>query len=192
MIKFMKNNKTFCILILLTTIFLIAGILFPAILDEKTKNEITQNIINTQNQIKETSNSIPKILFANTIIIGIIWTLGISIIGIPINIILYLIKVIILGMEISLLTINKIPHKIPFSIFYVIPNIIQIFLLFIVLYYSCNYSIYLTKNIFFKKNYPIQKITKRYLKVFIVVILVAIINTILEGILIPKILKAIL
>lgn len=191
MLKFIKRNKLLSILTLLTIFIFIIGILYPAVIDNNTKNIISKNIndlISTiQNNI--TFKAFFKTLSSNYIYTIIIWILGISIFGIAIVLILYLFKVFIFGFELSSLFINLKLSNIIFIILYMLPNLLYITIYFILVLFSISYSITLFKMIFLHKNYNIRIITKKYTKVLLIALILIFLLSIITTFITPKLIK---
>lgn len=191
MLKFIKRNKLLSILTLLTIFIFIIGILYPAVIDNNTKNIISKNIndlISTiQNNI--TFKAFFKTLSSNYIYTIIIWILGISIFGIAIVLILYLFKVFIFGFELSSLFINLKLSNIIFIILYMLPNLLYITIYFILVLFSISYSITLFKMIFLHKNYNIRVITKKYAKVLLIALILIFLLSIITTFITPKLIK---
>lgn len=193
MIKFIKQNKTLSICLIMTLFIFVLGILFNALLNDEIKKEIATNINNMiSNLDKNPINLNLKIIFNDFFFIFIIWIFGISIIGIPINLFLYFFKVFMFSFEmISLLSCLHL-NNILFIIIYMLSSFLSIIIYFILLYYSINYSLVLIKLIFLKKNYNIKTITQRYLKIFLITIICSLTISLLECFLIPKLLLLII
>jgi len=190
--KYIKKNKLLKILLIITILTVLISIYLTATIDKSVKEEITNNIITLKNTLKTSKVSnlgiFTKTLSNNLITTSIIWLLGISIIGIPIVLGIYLFKVLLLSLEIIFFIINIKYTNIFFIIIYLLPSILNIFLYFILLYYSINYSIILIKVIFLKKDYKLKLITKRYIKILIFVLISMFISSLIEILLIPRIL----
>ena len=188
----MKKNKLLKILIILTIIIVIISIYLSATLDKTTKEEITNNIIVLKNTIKTSKitnlSTLIKSFSNNLITASIIWLLGISIIGIPIVLGIYLFKVLLLTLEIIFFIINIKYTNIFFIFIYLLPSILNILIYFILIYYSINYSLILIKVLFFKKDYKLKQITKRYIKILLLILLSIFITNLIEILLIPRIL----
>lgn len=191
--KLLKKNKLLKILVIITILIILISIYISATLDKQVKEEITNNIITLKNNIKTSKisniNIFTKTISNNLITSSIIWLLGISIIGIPIILGIYLFKVLLVSLEIIFFIINIKYTNIFFIIIYLLPSILNIGLYFILLYYSINYSIILIKVLFLKKEYKLKLITKRYIKVFLFILIGMIISSLIEILLLPSILK---
>ena len=154
------------------------------------KQEISNNIINLIDSLKNNpKGNISKTLTNNILSMTLIWTLGISIIGIPIVIIYYLTKLLTYTLEIIFLIINHKLISILFIPIYSIPYIINIMIYFILTYYSIAFSLILIKHLFMKKSYNIKEITKKYIKLYFILLIGIIMNSLIEIYVIPNILK---
>ena len=193
MIKFIKRNKLLSILLFLTIIVILISIYLPALIDNKAKEEITNNINNLLVSIKSNNNLtktyIYNTLLENSLSITILWTLGISIIGIPIILCYYILKLLTYILEITFLIINLKSIPIILIPIYSIPYIINIFLYFILIYYAITFSIILIKVLFLKKEYNLKGIMKKYIKLYFLLLLGITINSIIEIFLVPTLLK---
>lgn len=191
MLKFIKRNKLLSILTFLTILVFIIGILYPAVVDNNTKEIISKNITNLISSIENsmTIKDFFKLLSSNYTYIILIWILGISIFGIIIVLILYLFKVFIFAFELSSLFINLKLSNIIFIILYMLPNLLYIGIYFILVLFSISYSINLFKMIFLHKNYNIRLITKKYTKVLLVTLLLIFLLSIINIFITPKLIK---
>lgn len=190
MIPFFKKNKVLSILLTLSFFAVIIGIFLTAFFDKKMNKEITNNIIMLVNQIKlgkyySHLNLFHEIKF-NAIYILLLWLIGMSIIGIPILIFLYLIRLFTMSFEIAFLIKNIRVVGLLFPVLYIIPKFMNILVCFFLLNHSVRFSIILIKMIFFKKNYNLSLIVKRYGIVFLLVFISTILITLIEVFLIPK------
>ena len=183
MTRRIKKNKLLFIMISLTIISYILGIIFNVLIGENSKEIIKNNI----NLLVENKLIIPSNIFINNITITIIiYLLGISIIGLLIILPIYLFKVFILSFEtISLISTLKLKN-ILVIIIYLLPNIINTIIYFMICYYAISYSIYLVRNIFFNKKYNMYLITKKYLLIFIISLIFIILSSSLEVFILPK------
>lgn len=191
MIKFIKRNKLLSILALLTILTFLIGILYPAVVDNNTREIISKNITDLISSIKNNMSfkDFFKLLSSNYTFIIIIWILGISIFGTIIVLILYLFKVFIFGFELSSLIINLKLSNIIFIILYTLPNLLYIAIYFILVLFSISYSITLFKMIFLHKNYTIRIITKKYIKILLVSLLLILLLSIINIFITPKLIK---
>ena len=184
--KFIKENKLLSILLLITIISFIAGILFHATLKEEEFNIITNNI---NDLLKNHNETILNNIINTNITTITLWLLGISIIGVLLILILYILKVFIFSFElISFITTLKI-KKIGFILFYFLPKTFNILLLFILSYFSIEYSINLFKYLFMHKNINFNKSTKKYVKILLINIVLNISISLINYYIVLKLLK---
>lgn len=191
MLKILKRNKLLIILITLTIIFFILGIFFNSIIDNDIKKNISLNIKDIFLNLKNSSNnwhSFFTCLFTNVIFITLIWFLGISIFGGFISLGLYLYKVFICGFEVVSLLVNFKLNRIIQVFFYTLPNIVNLFIYFIVCFFSINYSLILFKYIFFKEDINIRFIMKKYFKILILSFIFIFLNAIIDVFIISRVL----
>ena len=182
MIKYIKNNKLLFIMTILSVISFLFGILFNTFLSNSNKKIISENI----NLLINNKLIIPKnLILTNTLTTLSIWILGISIIGIIIILPIYLFKTFILSFELISLITNLKLKNILIIILYLIPNIINTTIYFIICYYAITYSLYLIRHIFFNKKYNLHLITKKYLLVLLISLVLITISTIIEIIILP-------
>ena len=75
MIKFIKRNKLLSILIFLTLLIFIIGLLYPAVVDNNTREIISKNITDLISSIKNNMSfkDFFKLLSSNYTFIIIIW-----------------------------------------------------------------------------------------------------------------------
>lgn len=190
LIKKLKEKKLFLIIFSITTISFICGILLISILSENNKNLIIKSLNNFFTSIKENnfnqSTLLYKTLTSNIITDLIIWILGISIIGIPIVISILSFKSLTLGFNISSLIYTYKFNGIIKAIIYIIPNLINLFIIFILSYYSISFSLMLFNYLFRKKEYNKRIIVNRYLKLLLISLFLLILSSVLESFVLPK------
>ena len=191
-LKKIKLRKIDTIILILTFISFILGILYLAILSKSNKELIASTLNSFFTGIKTKDFNYNQALFSsllnNLTITTVIWLLGISIIGIPVVITILTSKSFILGFSISSIIYNYGFKGIILTIIYIIPHILNLFLIIILTYYSMNFSIMLFNLLFRKKEYSKRIIVNRYIKILVVSIIFFIFSSILEVFIIPRIL----
>ena len=186
--KIWKTNKLLAILIIIIGLTQLIGILIPILIPNNTKEEITNNIIIWQDNIKnQSNNNIKNTILKNESFIITIWLLGISIIGIPIILLIYLSKLLVCVLELIFLIINIKKVSLILIPFYIIPKIMILLVSFILIYQSLNFSLLLTKQLFLKRNILIKEETKKYLKIGLIITIIILLLSIIEEYLISKI-----
>lgn len=186
----LKDKKQFILIFLICVVAFIIGVLLPSILNEENR-KIIQTSLNSffdtikNNQLK-TSELLFKTLTSNIIIDLILWLLGISIIGIPIVIILLGYKSLSLGFTISSIISTYKLNGVIKVLIYIIPNIINLFIFFVISYYSISFSLMLFNYLFRKKEYNKRIIVNRYLKLLVISIIILIFSSVIETYVVPK------
>ena len=189
-IKKLKDKKQFIIIFVICIVAFIIGVLLPSILNEENR-KIIQTSLNSffdkikNNQLK-TNELLFKTLTSNIIIDLILWLLGISIIGIPIVIILLGYKSLSLGFTISSIISTYKLNGVIKALIYILPNIINLFIFFVISYYSISFSLMLFNYLFRKKEYNKRIIVNRYLKLLVISIIILIFSSVIETYVVPK------
>lgn len=190
LLKKLKTKKLFILVFAITLLCFLAGMLLISMLSKSNKELIINSLNNFYTSLKEnkisSTNLLYKTMTSNLILNIIIWVLGISIIGIPIVIFILGFKSLSLGFTISSLIYTYKFNGLLKAIIYLIPNIINIFIVFILVYYSINFSINLFNYLFRKIEFNKRVIVKRYLKLLIVAILLSILTSVTESFILPK------
>lgn len=186
-----KKNKLLFKLIIISLIFILLGILYIAILSKNNKVSIKNNLndfYKSLNKLNYTKAFINCSL-SNIITILIIWVFGISIIGVPLILIILIIKSFILGFSISSIIYFFKFKGILMAIIYLIPLIINLFIIIILSYYGIIFSKNLNKYLFLKKEINFKKIIRKYFKLLVFSIICILISSIIEIYLVPNLLK---
>lgn len=188
--KKLKTKKFFILVFAITLLCFLAGMLLISMLSKSNKELIINSLNNFYTSLKEnkisSTNLLYKTMTSNLILNIIIWILGISIIGIPIVIFILGFKSLSLGFTISSLIYTYKFNGLLKAIIYLIPNIINIFIAFVLVYYSISFSINLFNYLFRKIEFNKRVIVKRYLKLLIVAILLSILTSVTESFILPK------
>lgn len=188
--KKLKTKKLFILVFAITLLCFLAGMLLISMLSKSNKELIINSLNNFYTSLKEnkisSTNLLYKTMTSNLILNIIIWVLGISIIGIPIVIFILGFKSLSLGFTISSLIYTYKFNGLLKAIIYLIPNIINIFIVFVLVYYSISFSINLFNYLFRKIEFNKRVIVKRYLKILIVAILLSILTSVTESFILPK------
>ena len=189
-IKKLKDKKQFIIIFVICIVAFIIGVLLPSILNEENR-KIIETSLNSffdtikNNQLK-TNELLFKTLTSNIIIDLILWLLGISIIGIPIVIILLGYKSLSLGFTISSIISTYKLNGVIKALIYIVPNIINLLIFFVISYYSISFSLMLFNYLFRKKEYNKRVIVNRYLKLLVISIIILIFSSVIETYVVPK------
>ena len=188
-----KQNKLLLLLTILAIVFTIIGIFFPAILTEANKELIKNNIIKFINKIYNNEIKYLSALFYsswnNILVTFILWILGISLIGIPFIIIIYIFKCFLTGFSFTSILITYGVKGSITAMIYSIPNTLNSFGSLLLSYYALSFSITIYKCIFKRENKNWSTITKQYIKLGIFFLLYTIIISVIESYIIPNILR---
>lgn len=186
----LKDKKQFILIFVICIVAFIIGVLLPSILNEENR-KIIETSLNSffdtikNNQLK-TNELLFKTLTSNIIIDLILWLLGISIIGIPIVIISLGYKSLSLGFTISSIISTYKLNGVIKALIYIVPNIINLFIFFVISYYSISFSLMLFNYLFRKKEYNKRIIVNRYLKLLVISIIILIFSSVIETYVVPK------
>lgn len=188
------NKKIMLFLTVVTIIGIITGAFLVVILKNSDKSLVTEYINSFTNNIKTNSFNYIDTL-KNTILINIlfiigIWILGISIIGLLIVIIIIFWKAFTLGFTISSFILTYNLKGLILAIIYTFPHLI--INLLIIMYlgsYSINFSLLIIKSIVAKKKIELSKLMNRYLAVLLITTSIIIITSIFESFITPILLK---
>ena len=182
------NSKTlFIFLISLSLVALISGIIFYFVLNGADKNAIDKSISNIFN-IKHNYNyfKIFKDSFLeNNFNIFLIWVLGLSVIGIFINIIIYFFHIFTLGFNIAAIMSNYGIKGLIGSFCYLFPSkVCYVTTLFIITFFSIKISYKIITFLFLKKDFNIRNSMNSYFKflffAFIVVVFICLLETFID------------
>ncbi len=179
-----KNQKLlYLILIGLALIAFIIGVIFIFMISHNNQETIKEAITSYYNESSLTLSSFFRVLFNNYTYILLIWILGISIIGIPIVLILFLFKSFLLGFSLSSIFYTFKFKGILVTIFNLIPSkILFLVILLLITFYSVSFSIKLFKHLFLKMPINFRESMNKYLKVLLISLVVSIFISLFEAI----------
>lgn len=187
----MTSKNLFIFLISLSIVGIILGIIFFYLMSSNDQ-ELVNRVVEAKFKLKDSYNYLEilkKEIISNTYNTVLIWILGISIIGIVGNIIIYFLELFSIGFTISsIISIYK-SKSILGIISYLFPTkIIYIVAMFILTYFSIKFSCELIETYFFNKNNDIKGKMRKYFKVlifiWIIMIGISILNTFIDPIII--------
>ena len=191
-----REKSTYISLIVVVIISLFFGTLFITILKEADKKLIVSEItnffdtVNSKNYVLS-SNLLPN-LVNNDVFLLIIFLLGLSIVGLPFIVCMLFYKGFTLAFTVTTLIYNFKFEGTLFRFLYIFPHLIlNLILYFIMCVYAFNLSIKIFKNILNKEDFKIKDQLKKYILVFIILILTLSISSLYETYIIPYIIKLI-
>ena len=192
--KKISKNKLLLFLIFITIISILLGIFFIAVISNDNQ-DLVKSTINSyfldinENKIQYLKN-LWSILTSNLFLILFIWIMGISIIGIIISLILLIYKSFLIGFSFTSILYTYGFKGVISGIIYIFPEIINLFIVFILTYYSISFSILLFNYLFKKKEYN-RIFVRRYLKLLVISSLIIIFSTLISTFIIPNLLRII-
>lgn len=186
-----KRNKLLLKLLITTSIFILLGIFYIAILSKSNRLMIKENLEIFFSSLKKLNytKAFINCLSSNITFTIFIWIFGISIIGIPIILLFLIIKSFILGFSISSFIYFYHWKGFIAALIYMIPLVINLFTIIILSYYGIIFSKNLNQVLFLKKEIRFKNIMKKYIKILLFSIIIIIISSVIEIYAIPNLLK---
>ena len=191
------NTRTNIVIFSIFIIGVITGSIFISIINTNDKALVVEHISKFFNSINSSSysylDSLKDMLSLNYFYIIVIWVLGLSILGILVNIFLTYLKGFIIGFTTSSLIITYGFKSLPAVILYIIPHtIINTLVIIILTIYSVTFSRYLFIQIFQKKDMKTKNFMKKYIIILLLAIGLTLISSLSEVYLFPTLLKLII
>ena len=186
--KKIKNKKRIItIVFIIFLVGLLFGSIYITILDNSNKKEIINSVKSYFNSYKNINIKDKLYLFKDILIKNLtfyisIWSLGISIIGIPIIMIMIFLKSFVTGFSISGIFSGIIIYMIP-------SNIISILFTIFLGAYSINLSIQLFMHMIKKKPFNFSAYMGKYYLLLLISILLSIVTALYEAFLNPSIIN---
>ena len=190
-----KKINYFLITILLFGI--ISGSIFLIVLNDTDKSnailQIETFISNIDGNKIDNGLALKNSLIINYIFVGLIWGLGLSMIGVIFNIFLTYIKGFIIGFSISSIFLTYKYKGILMGLLYIFPHqIINIMVVCILTIYSIMFSHNLLTIIVSKNSKKNRSMLKKYVIILIFGVIASFISSILEVYMFPNLLKVII
>ena len=180
-----KNKRILLFFIITSIIVFVFGSFFITILNDTDKNMVKEYITIFMKDIY--SNNIDYIevlkttIFSNIFLVILIWLLGISVIGIPIIVFLYLFNSFTLGFTISSFILTYGYKGIIFSILYIFPNeILKYFCYTLLIVNSIKISKKLIVSIVKKEPLYFNKTINRYFKILMICLFLIVVASLYE------------
>ncbi|MEG0026096.1 MAG: stage II sporulation protein M [Bacilli bacterium] len=191
------NRKMLIFLISLALIGVIVGSIFVIILNNTDKTLIKDYLQTFLNNINDNKlnylEALKNISISNYLYAGIIWLLGISIIGLPIIIFMYFMKCFMLGFTIASILINFKLKGIVLAFLYVFPHhIINLIIYTILLSYAITLSLKIIEAVLKKKSINFKLIVNKYLMILITSMILITLTNFFEIYITPILIKIIL
>ena len=191
------NTKTNIIAFSIFIIGIITGSIFIMVINTNDKSLVVEHITKFFSNVNSSNysylDSLKNMLSLNYFYVIVIWVLGLSILGILVNIFLTYLKGFIIGFTTSSLIITYGFKSILAVILYIIPHTLINSLVIIVLtIYSITFSRYLLIQIFQKKDMKTKNFMKKYLIILLISVALTLVSSISEVYLFPFLLKLII
>lgn len=195
--EFKCNKKGLLFLIGITTIGFLFGVIFITIISESDKLLVKEYITSFMDNIKNNKlnliDNFKNVFFSNFSFILIVWLLGMSVIGVPVNIFYYFINSFILGFSVAAFILTYNIKGCLFSLIYIVPHsLINMLIFTILIYYTINFSLTLIFVIFKKKSMNFKIIINKYIKVFLLSFIGILLTSLYEGFVIPNLMNKLL
>lgn len=194
----LPNKRVNLFIIFVILLGIISGSIFLMILNENDKtlviDQISTFISNINSNNINNFGAFKNAIYENLVFVILIWILGMSMIGIIINIFLVYMKGFILGFSVSSLFLVYKYKGLLASVIYVFPtSIINVITTIIISVYSILFTINLWKIIFLRDHTnSMGKFLKKYLLVLFICLLLCLVSSLSEAYLIPSLLKLII
>lgn len=187
-----KKINIFAMTVLILGI--ISGSIFLMVSNESDKASVISQIQtffeNISNNSINNGLALKNSLIINYLFVGAIWILGLSMIGIIVNIFLTYIKGFLVGFSISSIFLTYGYKGILAAILYTFPTqILNIIVVIVLSIYSIMFAQNLLQIIMIKKNTTNRLMLKKYLVILMLCIILSFISSLLEVYVFPNILK---
>lgn len=192
-----KERKKIIFLIVLALIGITMGSIFTTMLSQNDKvlaqTYIKDFITNINNNKLNYLDSFKSAFMSNVILILTIWILGISIIGIPVNIFIYFVKTFVIGFSLSAFIFTYNVKGCLLGLIYIFPHhIINIAIYILLLMFSLNFSLKILKSLKSKKQMSLRLTFNRYIVILVFTLIVTLLTTLTEVFVTPFIIKKII
>ena len=191
------NTRTNIIAFSIFIIGILTGSIFIMVINTNDKSLIVEHITKFFSNVNSSDysylDSLKNMLSLNYFYVIVIWVLGLSILGILVNIFLTYLKGFIIGFTTSSLIITYGFKSILAVILYIIPHtLINSLVIIILTIYSITFSRYLLIQIFQKKDMKTKNFMKKYLIILLISVALTLVSSISEVYLFPFLLKLII
>lgn len=178
-----NQKKLYIFLIGLAVLSIISGIIFIFLISEENLTYIRDNLIlffkniNNGDKLDLLINS----LFNNLTYVFTIWILGISIIGLPLVIGIFIFKSFITGFSISSIIYTYKLNGVLKTIFHIFPHqIVFLILLLLITFYASSFCIKLFNYLFLKKMINFKEVMHKYLRILLICVIGSIVSSLYE------------
>lgn len=192
-----KERKKIIFLIVLALIGITMGSIFTTMLSQTDKalaqTYIKDFITSINNNKLNYWDSFKSAFMSNVILTLTIWILGISIIGIPVNIFIYFVKTFVIGFSLSAFMLTYNIRGCLLGLIYIFPHhIINIAIYILLLMFSLNFSLKILKSLKSKKQMSLRLTFNRYIVILVFTLIITLFTTLTEVFVTPFIIKKII
>ena len=192
--KLKEQKKIYIFIIIVMLLGLISGIIYAVILNQNDHTIVKDSLDSFFLSIKDNNidykSALINSLIGNITFTTFIFLLGISIIGIPIIILSLFLKTFIFGFSIYSIIYTHHLNGILKAITYTLPHqLITILMTLFLGFYALYFGIKLFKYLFRGKDINLRHSMKRYLQVYITVLIINIACSFIEVFLSPTLIK---
>lgn len=189
----MKKNKLLLFLGLVVFVCFVFGLVFIECLSGDNQELVKTSINGYFSDIVKGNllylKNLVYTLGGNLILLFLIWILGISVIGFFLVIGILGFNSFLVGFSLSSIIYTYGGKGIFISLVYVLPELVNLFIIFVLSYCSVSFSFFLFNYLFRKKEYNRKKFVFRYIKFLFVFLLMTIINSLISVFLVPLVLR---
>ena len=188
-----KIRKLLIVLVLVTIVSFILGMLFISILSDSNQELVKVSVNSYFDGISKGNmlylKSLYSILTSNLFLILFVWVIGISIIGVFFVLGILIFKSFLVGFSFMSILYTYGLKGILLALIYIIPEMFNLFIIFVLVYYSISFSVLLFNYLFRKKEYNRRVVVTRYLKILIVSLIFIIVTSFVSAFIIPNVLR---
>ena len=153
-------------------------------------DKITSFFINIDNNSLDTGQVLTNSLITNFTFLGLLFILGLSVIGVIINAFLLYIKGFVLGFSISSIIATYKLKVVVAAFIYVFPHqLLNILFVILLSIYSIMLSLTIVSQTIKKKNLNLRKFFKRYLFILVVCVIITFVSSGIETFVTPYIMR---
>ena len=191
MIRMMKKNKLFFSFLFLSLLFFLISIFLTALIPNNIQSEINHNIQNflSNKSYFNTHQSFFISIIHHSLPLIVLWLLGISVIGIGVILIFFLLKILLFSWNCVFLFSHLTISNFIFIFLYLLVPFLYLILLFFLSYYSMSYSLLLIRCLILKKSFSLHSITFNYLKILFLFLFIVFLLSLFELYFIPIIIS---
>jgi len=193
----LPNKKINYTILGVLLIGIISGSIFLTVLNETDKMAVTTQIQtffqNINSSTIDSGLALKNSIITNTVYVALIFILGISVIGILINIFLVYLKGFLVGFSVSAIISIYGFKGILAAFIYVFPHqILNAFAIIILAIYSVMFTSKMIKFILSEKNNNMKHVLKKYTIIFGITLSISLISSVSEAYILPAFMKLII